>query len=366
MSDKPSQLNQKVVYVRVTKMYLPQSNPNVSRNLFQQIQPGYSGVISPLIPIQMLDMYSSSAILAFRFYDQKKSNITFIVTELTQVGENEVCRLCLPLSWFPHGYVVHHYFPFITRTPQNGKPFIELDVHIADVQTTPFSAYYGTLTVIPTWIPPPQMTAGATVLVTTPIRIQNSPIPYEQTNQQSTNQQNPAQPKPHNISTKENKQHKKKEKHKNKNKDDQTKLLNKNDHQKETSSDDDIGEDSEIQLDDLDDILNDESLNQVPPPVLDPSQITTEEEQESKKAMTQQPQQPQQQFQQQQQSQRLQQQLQQPQQQFQQQQLQPQQRIPPNSQHQKIRYPPFPPFPNQVSTNQQSQQQPLQNNDESK
>lgn len=357
MSLQGTQPKQRVIYVRVTKMYLPRSNPNVARNLFQQIQPGYSGVISPLMPIQMLDMYSSSAILAFRFHDQNKSNITFIVTELTQTGESEVCRLCLPISWFPHGYVVHHYFPFITKTPQNGTPFIELDVHVDDIQTTPFSAYYGTLKVIPTWIPPPQMTVGATVLIPAPVSIQDKPIQQPQA-------QPPIKSNQPNIKDKESA--------KNEN---QLFKDNGDHHHHHTHIADENSDESEIMLDDLDDVITEESAGQKPPPVLtsntnDKQQnLQQEVHQPQQSQPKQQPVQQQQQFQQQpqlfQQPQQYQQQhpqQQQQQQQYPQQQQKQQMQYPPfpNTQSNKVQYPPFPPLPNQNSSPHQEDQKPQQ------
>lgn len=363
------QPRQRVVYIRVTKMLLPRSNPNVARNLFQQIQPGYSGVISPLMPIQMLDMYSTTAIPAFRFHDQRKSSVTFIVTELTQFGEKEACRLCLPISWFPHGYVVHHYFPFITKTPDNGTPFIELDVHVADIQTTPFSAYYGTLTVIPTWIPPPQMTEGATVLIPQQVKIQQ-PVQQQNQNVQQQPQQNQKN-KEQNAANDAN----------------LTANKDKNKHHHHTHIDDEVSDESEIMLDDLDDVLTDESANQNPPPVLDQSKTNDKqqprklfqipdpepeqpfEQQPSQKQSQKQPsqqnqqqtfqhhqfQQQNQQFQQQPyQQQQFQQQSIQQQNQYQQQQLQ--QHLLPQSQTtqpNKVHYPPFPPLSNQQEFQEQ-------------
>ena len=363
MSRIANQPKQKVVYVRVTKMFLPRSNPNVARNIFQQIQPGYSGVISPLMPTRMIDMYSSSAILAFRFCDPEKSNVTFIVTELTQARENEVCRLCLPISWFPHGYVVHHYFPFITKTPQNGTPFIELDVHVADIQTPPFSAYYGTLKVIPTWTPPPQMTAGATIIISSPIQFQQPAVPQNQQQQHKNQQPATVVNQPINKTKEQNQ----------KENDKLTIMKNKHTHHEYTPLVETFSDDSEIMLDDLDDVLTDESKNQNPPPVINPSKSNDNQNNLQHPQQVQQPSQNAQQHQIQQQSQSQPQQFQQlPQSQHQPQYSQPPpqyaQQPPPqyaqqpqytqhqNSKSHKVQYPPFPPLPGQNQPSQPPQQ----------
>lgn len=158
---------QKVAYIRVTRMYIPKSNPAIPKNLFQQIQPEFSGVISPLFPLNIRDMYGSSGILAFRFVKQKKARVVFILTEAIPPNEIETARLSLPLFWFPHGYVVHHFFPFITKTPGLEVPYIELDVHITYPNVAPFAAYYNIMTVVPSWTPPPEILAGSM-----PIQIQ--------------------------------------------------------------------------------------------------------------------------------------------------------------------------------------------------
>ena len=187
-TNRPDKHRQFTAYVRVTKMYLPKSNPRIARNLFQQIQPEGSGVISPLIPMKDQDMYLSSAVLAFRYQDSSKASILFIITETDGSGEVEICRLCLPLSWFPFGYVVHQFFPFITKTPENGTPFIELDVNLAEINSPPFRGYFSSMLVIPTWSPPPCMTLGLGVVH--PDRI------IQQQQQQQQQQQRQQQPPP--------------------------------------------------------------------------------------------------------------------------------------------------------------------------